>query len=49
MKQSDTKMQATSSTEYSNPDLKNEIDLTKNPAFKKIPKFYKDTFPGLFD
>ena len=25
------------------------MDLTKNPAFKKIPQYYKDTFPGLFD
>ena len=39
----------TSSTAGSHPDLKNEVDLTKNPAYNKIPKYYKDNFPGLFD
>ena len=33
----------------SQPDTKEEVDLTKNPNFKKIPQYYKDTFPGLFD
>ena len=37
------------SSTHSNPDLTKEVDLTKNPAFNQIPKYYKENFPGLFD
>ena len=37
------------STDNSQPDLQDEVDLQKNPAFKKIPGEFKQKFPGLFD
>ena len=33
----------------SGPDIVSEVEFSKNPAYEKIPQFYLDNFPGLFD
>ena len=31
------------------PDIFSEIDVSSNPAYEKVPQFYIDNFPALFD
>ena len=33
----------------SGPDIVSEVEFSKNPAYEKIPQFYLENFPGLFD
>ena len=44
-----TTMKPSGGAGASGPDIVSEVEFAKNPAYEKIPQFYIDNFPGLFD